>query len=593
MKSWRARISNRLHVVLVVLVSSVIVLAVSRPVAVPPISGALVNHRSAPDNQRVSFEVVLRPRNEGKLLASAWLRGSQPPGPYLTPLQFAQQYAPSPDAVDLVKDYFQVRGLATGALWSGGLVVPVTGSVAQASKALGVGFDVAKLSGGRRVVVADSYPTIPNSLRAIIAGVTGLFANGYFPVTPKGLSIRGPSSCAALRRENAPGQGYSPSVVSRYYHLARFDRARTVTVGIAEFAAVGASRSSPLERSVADYAHCLGVGVHLQVRPVNGGSTNTARVHLVEAALDIETLLAYAPGVHLLVYTASSGNADALYLRMVSEDQASILLTTWGSCEADTPSQQLRIEQLAFAEATLQGQTVVAASGDDGSSDCLANGGGDGLAVDNPASQPMVTAVGGEQFDGPLGKRTRALVFNSATYAGASGGGVSKVFAEPPYQHGVYRAIKTQVARLCPLRSGCRLVPDLAMIAVGARIDAPHSGWTSVGGTSLAASVFAAGLADLESRIGERLGLVNPWLYSLATGGRAFRPVVRGGNDYRHLHPERFRAGGDYSLATGLGTPNFGVLLASLRQHLMVPVLPQHWVRTRFTLHLREVFDAT
>ncbi|MHB1733529.1 MAG: S53 family peptidase [Ferrimicrobium acidiphilum] len=555
----------------------------------------------APATMTVEFDVVLKPRNEASLLANAWARSQQPPGHYLTPAQFGRDYAPSPVIQDMVSDYFHEYGMKTGAVWPGGLVMPVTGTVAQATAALGVAFDRARLSGGRSVAVADTYPAkLSSSIDGHIAGITGLFANGYFPVAsrkakgvPRIRSAAGAStiSCSGLRRDNSPRLGYAPAVVARYYHLPRSITRHSVTVGIAEFADVTSAASTALGASLLRYARCVGEPLHLATVAVDGGSGNAGRSHLEEAALDIETLLSYAPGVHLLVYTASSGNANALYLRMVSQDKASILLTTWGTCEANTPPQQLSIEQLAFAQAALQGQTVVAASGDDGSSDCLATGHNAGLAVDNPASQPMVTGVGGEEFTSALDAKTTPSVWNDVTYSGASGGGLSQVFSEPSYQRGVYSEVG-RAALHCRLQSGCRLVPDVAMIAVGAKIDVPGRGWTLLGGTSLAASVFAAGLADLESHANVRLGLVNPWLYSLDARTGVFTSVQRGGNDFRRLHPGQFRVTGRYSLATGLGSPNFALLMDALKRRIQ-PQVPQPyaWVRSRMTFHLRELLE--
>lgn len=543
----------------------------------------------APPTMAVTFEVVLKPRNETALLADAWARSQQPPGHYLTPVQFGRNYAPSPTIQDRVSDYFHDYGMKTGTYWPGGLVMPVTGTVAQATAALGVAFDRARLSGGRSVAVADSYPSgLPAAISEHVAGITGLFANGYFPVATR-RAVRVPTlSCPDLFRNNSTKHGYAPAVVARYYHLPRSKTRHPVTIGIAEFADV----SNALKASVSRYARCAGEPLHLATIAVDGGSANISHSHIEEVALDLETLLSYAPGVHLLVYTASSGNANALYLRMVSQDKASILLTTWGSCEANTPPQQLSIEQLTFAQAALQGQTVVAASGDDGSSDCLATGHDSRLAVDNPASQPMVTGVGGVEFNSALSAKAAPSVWNDATYAGASGGGLSQVFGEPPYQRAIYPDIGKAASR-CRLRSGCRLVPDVAMIAVGAEIDVPGRGWTLLGGTSLAASVFAAGLADLESHANLRLGLVNPWLYSLYTRTRVFSAVERGGNDFRRLHPGQFRVTGRYSLATGLGSPNFGLLMDALKRRIrtQLPKSPG-WPGGRRTVHLRELSEG-
>jgi len=64
-----------------------------------------------------------------------------------------------------------------------------------------------------------------------------------------------------------------------------------------------------------------------------------------------------------------------------------------GTCESD-PSGDPAAEQPIFEQMAAQGQTVVSAAGDSGSSDCngITN---NNPAVDDPASQPYVTGVGG------------------------------------------------------------------------------------------------------------------------------------------------------------------------------------------------------
>ena len=61
-------------------------------------------------------------------------------------------------------------------------------------------------------------------------------------------------------------------------------------------------------------------------------------------------------------------------------------------------------EEALYEEAATQGQTVLVASGDNGSEACVPDSDSDALAVNDPASAPMVTAVGGtasDTADGP------------------------------------------------------------------------------------------------------------------------------------------------------------------------------------------------
>jgi len=248
---------------------------------------ASIRQPVAPATMTVEFDVVLKPRNQASLLANAWARSQQPSGHYLTPAQFGREYAPSPVIQDMVSDYFHEYGMKTGAVWPGGLVLPVAGTVAQATAALGVTFDRARLSGGRSVAVADTYPTrLSASIDGHIAGITGLFANGYFPVAtrsaaeaprvrsaaeaprvrsaaeaprvrsaaeaPRVRSAAGTStmSCPGLRRDNSSSHGYAPAVVARYYHIPRSKTPHSVTVGIAEFADVTSASTTALGASL-------------------------------------------------------------------------------------------------------------------------------------------------------------------------------------------------------------------------------------------------------------------------------------------------------------------------------------------------------
>ena len=101
--------------------------------------------------------------------------------------------------------------------------------------------------------------------------------------------------------------------------------------------------------------------------------------------------------------------------------------------------------------AAAQGQTIFAASGDSGSDsgsqDCNFEG-QTGLDVDDPASQPTVTGVGGTSLS-LLGSGSTETVWNDRY--GSGGGGVSSNFTQPSCQTGP--GTMTTPA-LCPLSSG-------------------------------------------------------------------------------------------------------------------------------------------
>ena len=170
-----------------------------------------------------------------------------------------------------------------------------------------------------------------------------------------------------------------------------------------------------------------------------------------------------------------------------------------------------------------------------------------GEAFDYPASSPNVIAVGGTQFlddNNPVGGQE--LPWAGFGYGG--GGGVSTYFAEPNYQTAVFSG------------SG-RGVPDVSMDANDAweydPYDSPFEPWFPVGGTSLAAPMFAGLIADTDqgrAQAGEgpiSTGALHTALYQLgasASYSSVFNDITHGNNNF-------FPAGPGYDLATGLGTP--------------------------------------
>ncbi len=135
-------------------------------------------------------------------------------------------------------------------------------------------------------------------------------------------------------------------------------------------------------------------------------------------------------------------------------------------------------ENTLFAQAAIQGQTIVAAAGDSGSEDCNTGSGlpQTQLAVDDPASQPLVTGVGGTTLS-TLGPRPAESVWNDAGTAagavlqpGAGGGGISNFWAMPTAQ-------RTAAGSLGVLNAGPDRKPPAAhRAATAARC--PTSRWT-------------------------------------------------------------------------------------------------------------------
>jgi hypothetical protein len=349
----------------------------------------------------------------------------------------------------------------------------------------------------------------------------------------------------------------------------------------------------------------------LQVHEIGGGQPYGTGNG--EANLDVEDLSALAPAAQIDVYVAPQTDALGEYATIVDSDRDRIVTTSWGNCEqaaqvGDPGLQQA--ENLLFEQAAAQGQTVFAAAGDSGSDDCA---GGvapssheNPLSVDDPASQPYVVGVGGTAIDdtGDLNPPTQPLehAWNDGTAYGAGGGGISGSWTMSAWQReaqvpgialpgsAAYReadALEDETGYapgFCESAgradgAPCRLVPDVSAqadeftggVTVYSRADRSHhdpSGWTTTGGTSSAAPIWAASLAlvnassacSQSARTRDGVGFAAPLLYAVASDpasyAASFTDVRTGDNDAYGLSDGRdFRAGRGYDLATGLGSP--------------------------------------
>jgi kumamolisin len=192
-------------------------------------------------------------------------------------------------------------------------------------------------------------------------------------------------------------------------------------------------------------------------------------------------------------------------------------------------------------------------SGDEGAM----NGSADGKPeVNFPASSPHVLSCGGSMVRAVHGKDVRESAWNCVLHGirGATGGGVSQRFRQPQWQkkHGV---------PLAPNGYKGRGVPDVAGPADprrGCKIIAGGRCCPSAG-TSAVAPLWAALVACLNSRLGERCGYITPLLYQLSRNGAGcMREITQGNNGF-------YQAGPGWNACTGLGSPKVERLIEAWR----------------------------
>ena len=325
---------------------------------------------------------------------------------------------------------------------------------------------------------------------------------------------------------------------------------------------------------VAAYTSCFGGAPSITDVPVDGGAG--VGPGNGEAALDIEETTGLAPGARLEVYTGPNGTDGQVldvYQRIANDDTAQVVSTSWGLCDRRAPAGFVAGENLVFEQMAAQGQTLVAASGDSGSEGCYLSSGDGSLSTTDPASQPYVTGVGGTSSELPgAGSFASQRAWNTCWgvgfgqcakvgWGGATGGGLSALWPRPSYQRPL-----TPPGGQCAA-TYCRAVPDVAANADPADGDLVFwdGDWATMGGTSAAAPLWAALVADVSTGCATRLGFLNPALYRLAAAPSGFEDVTTQNNDYTGLNGGQYAAGSGYDLTTGLGTPAAAALAAGLQ----------------------------
>jgi subtilase family serine protease len=487
--------------------------------------------------------VTLRPRHARELAAYAAavsVPGSADYHRYLSAAGFTRRFAPTAAQRHRVADELRAHGLTPTATSPDDLSI----TVRTAPRALGAdalaprAVSATRLRLGPEVqAIVGVHAAAPSA--SVIFGSHGALDGpdvlAHTATTPTGA---GPQACAAAQSQATSQGALTPAQIAARYGLqnlyAAGDEGRGITVGVYELEPFNAS-------DIAAYQACMGTSATVETEMVDGGAGTGAGSG--EAVTDIEDIIGLVPDATIRVYEGpqSGSGPYATYAAMVSDDAAKVISTSWGLCEAKLGSASAQAENTLFAKAAVQGQTVLAASGDSGANDC-ANG---TRAVDDPASQPYVTAVGATSAHG-----IADTVWDNTL--GATGGGASTLWTRPAWQ----TSALAQTAVTCGTSgNACREVPDVSADGdpMSGYVIYYKGAWRTVGGTSAAAPTVAslAALADAEpSCAGHPVGFLNPALYADAAD---FTDVTSGSNSFGGVLG--YSAGAGYDMASGLGTP--------------------------------------
>ena len=573
----------------------------SLPNSVPSLPAGTARLGTPAGDEVLHLDAVLAGQDPSGLqqaVAAVSTPGSPQYHHYLTSAQYAAEFGPSAAEVSHVSSVLRSAGLTVGTPDPGSTLLPVSGTADAVSAALGVSLQAVQAPNESRSIVNTSPAQIPASVFGQVTSIAGLDgvlqqrsmlktrhggapASAGTPTTPTtaptggsagpantpGHAVTGhfsnPQACAAAQNASTSPQNagsFTSTQLADVYGLSNlFGQGR---VGIGQTIAV-VEFEKYLSSDYESFLSCYGLSNPIRNVLVDGGATGPAAGQ-GEAALDVEIAAVNAPGSSLAVFEAPNGtDAQALdlYNRIASDDNAQTVTTSWGNCEAAIQSSDpayLGNEKAIFDRMAVQGQTIVAASGDSGSEDCFffPFSADTTLQVDDPGSQPNVLSAGGTSLPSAsaaaqTGYNTcqgipEAQCANTVNGTGAGGGGFSNYVPRPGYQSTLMPPPPT------------RAVPDLSYDSD------PNTGvmvyfdgvWQEFGGTSMAAPTNAGLFADTNQGCYNPLGMVAPNLYAQGSAGNNnFFDVTSGNNDYTHSHGGTYPAGAGFDEATGLGAP--------------------------------------
>jgi len=397
-------------------------------------------------------------------------------GQFITSEEYVARFSPTVEQVETVSTYLSQNGLTVTEVNKNRMLIHAKGNVGAINSAFQIQLGHYSMGSDEEAYFQpDQKPTIPQGLSII--GIHGLSnknkrhhnwkrgpkvtkeqmeaqvekerqqpkeesnvlrrklqQNGQLPFTPQGISKAYKLSSTYL------GEAQAAAVVEFDTYLANDISAYTEFFGI---------RSVPLENIL--------ITVGADTPPLVPGDGQ------IEVTLDIQLLNAIAPNLtKIFVYIANNSDAAslALYSKISNDGLTNVVSTSWGFDEPQTGIELIQAEGIIYQKMAVQGIALFAAAGDNGA---FGEKGVQFPVVDDPASQPFVTGVGGTTLfvnsEGDYLFEQVWLTPQEYESQHEGGGGGSSIFhPAPSYQQGV-------VSRFTGANLSARNVPDVSLNA--------------------------------------------------------------------------------------------------------------------------------
>jgi len=534
---------------------------------------------------------------------------------WLTPEQYAARFGMADSDLAKIQNWLEQQGFAVDSISRGKDMIRFSGSVGQVEAAFATEMHYFNLTIGGKAekhFAPSTALSVPAALGSVVLGVRGLDDFRPRPMMRLPSNRGGQTGVRPAFTSGSTGNIFiAPGDIATIYDVKPLTNAGIDGTG-QTIAVIGQSAVDMSDIEAFQGAAGLTVKDPATVIVPGSGTSTVFTGDESESDLDLEWSGATAPGAQILfVYVGNNSNFSVFDSAQYAVDNtlAPIITFSYGVCEFDLGQTNANTLEMIMSQAAAQGQSFLAASGDEGSTACSATGSTDTVAqqealnVSYPASSPYVTGIGGTEFNegsntgtywssnGSTDVITSALsyipevVWNDDADGGglsASGGGVSTLFSKPTWQAGV-PGIPSD---------GKRDVPDISLDASNDHdpylyCTSDTSAWssgqigsctagfrdgggilTAAGGTSFSTPIFAGMLARVNQKQNytSGSGLINPTLYTLAANAAtytsAFHDITTGnnkctaGSGFCASGDVGYSAGVGYDLTTGLGTPD-------------------------------------
>jgi kumamolisin len=486
---------------------------------------------AVPGDERIQVSIYLKPRDGGR----STLNGSADPRTDLK----ARREAQHADDIKLVQEFAREHGLSVVSAEPAKRLVKLAGTAAQFQAAFQT--TLAHYNDGKRTFRARSGALqLPVDLLPVVEAVLGLDTR---PAAQPRLVFRPAAAVSA---------SFLPNQVSSLYAFPTSVTGKGQCIGIIELG----GGFTPSDTTAAFQA--MGLPAPTVVAVSVDGGTNTPSPDDGadgEVALDIQVAGGAAPDARIAVYFAP--NTDAGFVDAITSavhdasNKPSVISISWGSAESNWTQQAIQTMNSALQDASTVNVSVFAASGDNLSTDNIADG---KAHVDFPASSPFAIGCGGTSITVSGNAITNETVWNDGS--SGTGGGISDLFPVPAFQQNTTLPPSVNDGQT---RRG---VPDVAGDA------APGTGYqivvsgqnTVVGGTSAVAPLWAGLTALINQGAATPVGFFLPLIYA----NPALLRQITTGNNIPGGSNLGYDAGPGWNACTGLGVPNGESLFVAL-----------------------------